>query len=323
MRLPIIEYLSLYYKLDHVDKFISNICRNEIPASEETFYKVCNLSDYVLDVIGHLVNVRNRLQSMPEHRKTLQKLDYLFKECDRRYYALEFYAFQDLIWCNKCFKHKEIIYFNILSSNYCKECMKNKSKEHYENTGRIKKKEKYDANPSIKIEYQKKYSQENKEAVVARRKAYYEANRERLIAEQIERDKKRDPKEKAAYGKEYREKNRDRLVEQKKQYLKKIGPKLSHSISGAINAVLRTNGGSHEGKKYTDLIGYSTAELIAHIEVLFSHPDNLTPDGKVWMTWQNRGVYTPKTWNDNDPSTWKWQLDHIKSQSKLKFNSLE
>jgi hypothetical protein len=37
------------------------------------------------------------------------------------------------------------------------------------------------------------------------------------------------------------------------------------------------------------------------------------------MTWENRGKYNKKTWNDNDPSTWTWQLDHIIPQSDLPY----
>lgn len=30
------------------------------------------------------------------------------------------------------------------------------------------------------------------------------------------------------------------------------------------------------------------------------------------MNWGNWGVYDPVKWNENEPSTWTWQLDHIK-----------
>ena len=37
------------------------------------------------------------------------------------------------------------------------------------------------------------------------------------------------------------------------------------------------------------------------------------------MNWDNWGKYDPKTWNDNDVSTWTWQLDHIIPQSDLPY----
>lgn len=41
------------------------------------------------------------------------------------------------------------------------------------------------------------------------------------------------------------------------------------------------------------------------------------------MNWNNHGVYRSSTWNDQDPSTWTWQIDHIIPQSKLPYDSME
>ena len=41
------------------------------------------------------------------------------------------------------------------------------------------------------------------------------------------------------------------------------------------------------------------------------------------MNWDNQGYYKLSEWNDNDSSTWKWQLDHIIPQSKLPYTSME
>jgi hypothetical protein len=41
------------------------------------------------------------------------------------------------------------------------------------------------------------------------------------------------------------------------------------------------------------------------------------------MNWDNQGVYNAKTWNDEDQSTWKWQIDHIIPQSDLPYYSME
>lgn len=41
------------------------------------------------------------------------------------------------------------------------------------------------------------------------------------------------------------------------------------------------------------------------------------------MTWDNWGIYDPVVWDDNDSTTWTWQIDHIIPQSMLKFDSLE
>lgn len=42
-----------------------------------------------------------------------------------------------------------------------------------------------------------------------------------------------------------------------------------------------------------------------------------------WMSWSNYGKYNSKTWDDNDQSTWTWQIDHIIPQSCLPYTSME
>ncbi len=41
------------------------------------------------------------------------------------------------------------------------------------------------------------------------------------------------------------------------------------------------------------------------------------------MTWENHGNYNPKTWKDDDQSTWTWHIDHIIPQSKFNYDSME
>jgi hypothetical protein len=41
------------------------------------------------------------------------------------------------------------------------------------------------------------------------------------------------------------------------------------------------------------------------------------------MTWENHGAYQSSKWDDNDISTWKWQIDHIIPQHKLPYSSME
>lgn len=42
-----------------------------------------------------------------------------------------------------------------------------------------------------------------------------------------------------------------------------------------------------------------------------------------WMTWDNQGRYSAETWDDNDPTTWKWQMDHIIPHSDLPYASMD
>lgn len=70
--------------------------------------------------------------------------------------------------------------------------------------------------------------------------------------------------------------------------------------------------GSKNGRTW-DYLPYTPIELKAHLESLFA----------TWMTWGNHGVYNAATWDDNDSSTWTWQIDHIIPQSKFLYSSLD
>jgi hypothetical protein len=59
-------------------------------------------------------------------------------------------------------------------------------------------------------------------------------------------------------------------------------------------------------------LNYSVNELQRHFQSLF----------EPWMTWDNYGRYK-NSWNDTDPLTWTWQIDHIIPQSKLYYTSTE
>src|SRR4029077_13256164 len=98
---------------------------------------------------------------------------------------------------------------------------------------------------------------------------------------------------------------------------------LHNDISKAINEMLKNNGGSKAGQSILAYLGYTIDELWAHLEAQFTLPENLTPDGKVWMTRNNRGKYNAKTWDANDPSTWKWQLDHKRPHSTFHYATME
>lgn len=41
------------------------------------------------------------------------------------------------------------------------------------------------------------------------------------------------------------------------------------------------------------------------------------------MNWYNYGIYNKNIWDDNDKTTWRWQLDHIIPHSLFKYTSME
>lgn len=94
--------------------------------------------------------------------------------------------------------------------------------------------------------------------------------------------------------------------------------KLRESISTQINQALVENNSSKLGqscKIYLNAIvsGDYFDCLKLHLEQMF----------EPWMNWSNRGKYNKKSWNDNDQSTWTWNIDHIIPQSILPYTTME
>lgn len=96
----------------------------------------------------------------------------------------------------------------------------------------------------------------------------------------------------------------------------KIKRKIRENISNYVRKSIKSIGGIKSGSFFT-AVGYSFKEFKAHIENHFKFP------GNEWMKWENYGAYNPKTWNDNDKSTWVWQLDHIIPHSKFNYKDMK
>lgn len=60
-----------------------------------------------------------------------------------------------------------------------------------------------------------------------------------------------------------------------------------------------------------DILDYTFEELKQWLEKQFED----------WMTWNNHGKYDASTWNDNDPPTWTWQIDHIEPKANFVFSN--
>lgn len=112
--------------------------------------------------------------------------------------------------------------------------------------------------------------------------------------------------------------NKDKVIKSNNESSKKrrkIDPNfvLRTSVSTAIWFGLNKNNSSKEGESCSDYLPYSIDELKQHLEKQF----------EPWMTWENRGRYIKEEWDDNDPSTWFWQIDHVIPQSDLPYTSME
>lgn len=191
-------------------------------------------------------------------------------------------------------------------------------------------------------EYHKQYYEENKEKIKEQSKQNYQAHKEeRKIKDKQYREKNKDIiKEKK---KEYRQKHKEEIKHNNKKYRKenqdilliksnkrqnikrKNDPifALRKDASSMIYEGLKINNGSKRGRSIIQYLEWTFNDLWPHLEKQFSLPENLTSDGYVWMTRENRGKYNPKTWNDKDSTTWTWQLDHIIPHSLFEYATMD
>ena len=88
---------------------------------------------------------------------------------------------------------------------------------------------------------------------------------------------------------------------------------LRDKMSSAIRAGLKRNGATKNGKSINNYLPYAIEELKLCLENKF----------EPWMTWENHGMYRKKLWNDNDQSTWRWNIDHIIPHSTFLYVSME
>lgn len=158
----------------------------------------------------------------------------------------------------------------------------------------------------------KLYYINNKDAIINNNKLYYKSNKDKV----------------KLYKLSYYEKNKDKILLKKKKYreLNKEKIKISNriyeknKIKNDINFRLKKKISASIRKKIKKAgvsvvqgLSYSVTDLRIHIESQFES----------WMNWNNQGVYNKTTWDDNDQSTWVWQLDHIIPHSTFNYSSME
>lgn len=174
-----------------------------------------------------------------------------------------------------------------------------------------------ESNKELISKKQKQYRENNKEIIASRKKEYYDQNKEdirkdRKIYRQNNKNKINEQ------NKKYRENNKDKIRIIKRKYQKNrmntdMEYKLHNNISSLVRNTIHKNGGRKNKKSVLNYLPFSIEELILHLEELF----------EPWMNWKNWGKYNSKTWDNNDPSTWTWNIDHIIPRSDLPYNSME
>ena len=188
--------------------------------------------------------------------------------------------------CSKCNESKEQDSFQKGRAT-CKDCQKIYHAEYrIKNKDKIKKGMKvYWSNNKDKIKkYQKEYRTKNIEKIVSINKKWRELDSSK------------------EYIKQYRKSWQSERLNKDESF------KLRRNISRLISFKIKKN--YESSFKY---LPYTVQELKINIESKF----------EPWMTWNNWGKYSVKTWDDNDLSTWTWQIDHIIPQSDLIYDSME
>lgn len=119
------------------------------------------------------------------------------------------------------------------------------------------------------------------------------------------------------YKKKYCKNNKEKIMLYQKEYLRKsrfLNPsrKIRENISRSINYHLKKINSSKMGDSIKKYLDYSVKELKEHLEKQF----------EPWMNWSNYGNYVASKWDDNDSSTWTWQIDHIIPHSTFNYASM-
>lgn len=154
-----------------------------------------------------------------------------------------------------------------------------------------------------RAEYFKEYVKNNSEQLKQFYKEWYE-------------NIKDDPIYKAKIQ-EYRDTHKDELRETNRKYNKTRKAKdkiyrIRGNMSGAVTRHLKKFNKTKDGSILSHM-PYLMSELKQHLEDQFEW----------WMSWKNYGGYNKNTWNESDPSTWKWNLDHIEPHSDFEYDSLD
>jgi len=144
----------------------------------------------------------------------------------------------------------------------------------------------------------KKYQSNNKSKIKENKKEYYLDNKNEFLPRQKE------------YQSTHKKERNERLS---LRYKNDPVYRCRIILSTSIRDMLIDKKSSKNGKSCLDYLGYTIKELKAHIEKQF----------EPWMTWDNQGTYCVDTWNDNDTSTWTWQIDHIIPHSLFRYSSMK
>jgi hypothetical protein len=230
--------------------------------------------------------------------------------------------------CKQCHLEKSIEDFYIKDaktgrlSPLCKLCESIRSHNRYNKNKEIvkeKNKKYYYDNHEMVLTKKREYTNVNKEIILERKKTYYNKNKE-IISERKRQQYSNDPevrKKNSEKCRKYKQENREKINKKVRQrYENDVNFKLDELVRRMVKYDIKVAKSSKNGESRLKYLPFSTNNFRFHIETQFVGEN-------AWMTWDNHGKYDPKTWNDNDSSTWTWQLDHIIPRSDLPYSSME
>lgn len=167
--------------------------------------------------------------------------------------------------------------------------------------------------PLCRKEYKASYYSNNRSDILEQKSIYYQSNKQ-FLDEKNSSYYQENKKEITQYKAAWYQNNKEKLNEDRRyKYNTDPSFRLKDIFSSSIRHKLKNIGSSKNGESCLDYLPYSIQELKEHLEKQF----------ELWMTWDNWGVYDSKTWNDDDKSTWTWQIDHIIPQSNLPYSNME
>lgn len=184
---------------------------------------------------------------------------------------------------------------NDVFRNVCKHCIRKRNKTYYtKNKNKIIEMKKTKKYKEMKKQWDKRYAALHQSQIKKNKQKYYQAHKEKWQRQSTEKEKQlRNHREKIR-------KNTDPTY------------KLKTITSSRISSALKAANTSKQKTSFTKYVEYSMLDLKKHLESLF----------EPWMNWDNWGKYNKNTWNDNDQTTWTWQIDHIIPRYKLPYSSM-
>lgn len=113
-------------------------------------------------------------------------------------------------------------------------------------------------------------------------------------------------------SKEYECRNRHKRNERNKRRIEaRPDLRLNRVIKAHLNRMLKRLGLRKTQTSFA-YFPYSAIELRTHLESQF----------EPWMNWDNYGRYNVTLWDDEDPLSWTWQIDHIIPQHELLYRDI-